>query len=437
MKTAFKEHISQNLPFLEGKKLLVAISGGIDSVVLTHLLQRLHFSISLAHCNFLLRGKESDKDEVFVKKLGEKLQVPTYTTRFETKKHAQEKGISTQMAARELRYQWFDEICSKNNIDYMLTAHHKNDVLETFLINFTRGTGLDGLLGIPQINENIIRPLLPFTQNDIIVYANKKKLQWREDSSNSSIKYTRNKIRHKVVPVLTELNPSLLETFSSTLENIKGSQQIVKDRIQNIQQKIVSKHNREVHFNIAELKKLSNPKIYLFEFLKGFHFTQWDDITNLLNAQTGKQVFSKTHRLLKNREVLILSEITGTEMHPDFQIFENTQKIEIPVGLSFEILKNEAIDLSNNNHTVLLDYQLLEFPLTLRKWQKGDFFFPFGMSGKKKVSKFFKDEKMALTQKESAWILCSQNNIIWIVGKRLDERFKVTNNTQKIFKIKY
>jgi tRNA(Ile)-lysidine synthase len=448
MKTELKEHINKNLPFLHGKKLLIAISGGIDSVVLTRLLQKLNFSISLAHCNFMLRGKESNKDEQFVIDLGEKMQVPTYTVKFETEKYAAEKGLSTQMAARELRYAWFDKICKENTIDYLITAHHKDDVIETFLINLSRGTGLDGLTGIPEINGNIVRPLLPFTQNEILVYAAKNKLQWREDSSNSSIKYVRNKIRHKVIPVLKELNPNLLETFYNTLNNLKASQQIVKDRIQNIKEKVTTINENEIHFDIVKLKKLSNPKIYLYELLKEYGFTEWDDIANLLDTQSGKQVYSNTHRLLKHRTVLILSEINKELNTPSYKIKKNTSEIITPIKLTFETV---AIPFDNKNHlskvlnelildkanTITIDADKITFPLTLRKWQKGDFFYPIGLQGKKKVSKFFKDEKMSLLEKENTWLLCSNNDIIWVVGKRIDERFKVTKTTCNILKVSF
>ena len=447
MKAALKEHIHENLSFLNGKKLLIAISGGIDSVVLTQLFYKLNFSISLAHCNFSLRGKESNKDEQFVKDLGDKLQIPTFTIKFETDKYATEKGISTQMAARDLRYSWFQEIIKENNIDFVLTAHQKDDVIETFLINLTRGTGLDGLTGIPEINGNIVRPMLPFTRNNILVYATKKKFEWREDSSNSSIKYVRNKIRIKVVPVLKELNPSLLDTFQNTLENLKGSQQIIKDRIENIKQKVIRIHNNEFHFNVSELKKLSNPKIYLFELLNEYGFTEWDDITNLLDAQSGKQVFSKTHRLLKNRGTLILSDFNAEiAENSTFQISENTLEIKEPIPLKFETItipfdtknnQNKILEalIFDDNTTISIDFNKIKFPLIIRKWQKGDYFYPIGLNGKKKLSKYFKDEKFSLLEKENSWLLCSENEIVWVIGKRLDDRFKVTKYSSKILKI--
>ncbi len=447
MQIALKNHIHKNLSFLKDKKLLIAISGGIDSSVLTHLLYNLDFSISLAHCNFMLRGKESNKDEQFVIDLGKSLRVPAYSIRFETEKYATENGISTQMAARELRYNWFQKIRKKQHLDYILTAHHKEDVIETFLINLTRGTGLDGLTGIPAVNGNIIRPLLPFTRNEILVFAAKNKIQWQEDQSNSSIKYVRNKIRHKVVPVLKELNPGLLDTFQNTLENLQGSQQIVNDCIQNVRQKITIVHDKEFHFDIKKIQKLNNPKVYLYEFLKEYGFTEWDDVNDLLDAQTGKQVFSNTHRLLKNRDFLILSENSSPKKNKSYLISENITKINKPIKLKFETVII-AFDTKNHQRKVLrelffddintisIDADSIQFPLTVRKWQKGDFFYPIGLKGKKKLSKFFKDEKLSLLDKENTWLLCSENDIIWVIGKRLDDRFKVTKNTSKILKIK-
>jgi len=449
MKAELREHINSNLSFLNDKKLLIAISGGIDSIVLTYLFRKLNYSVSLAHCNFSLRGKESNKDEEFVKDLGEQFQIPTYTVKFETEAYATEKGISIQMAARELRYNWFQEISEKNNIDFVLTAHHKEDVLETFIINLTRGTGLDGLTGIPEINGNIIRPLLPFTRKEILLYATKKKLQWREDSSNSSIRYTRNKVRHKIVPVLKELNPSLLDSFQNTLDNLKGSQQIIKDCIENLKQKICRSHNNELHFEILKLKKLSNPKIYLFELLKEYGFSEWNDVYDLLDAQSGKHVFSKTHRLVKNRDELILSEIEIIKEIERFEIAENTNSISEPISLYLETIvipfdtknhQNKVLSelIFDDNKTMTIDYDKIQFPLTIRKWQKGDYFFPIGLNGKKKLSKYFKDEKMSILEKENSWLLCSStNDIVWVIGKRLDERFKVTNSTSTILKVKF
>jgi len=446
MLAKLQQHININLPFLMDKKLLITISGGIDSVVLTYLLHKLKLNISLAHCNFKLRGKDSFKDADFVKDLSESLNIPFFTIEFETLKYAEENKISIQMAARDLRYNWFQKISKEQNFDYVLTAHHLDDVLETFLINLTRGTGLNGLTGIPEINGNIVRPLLPFSRNDILIYASKNKLKWREDKSNSSIKYVRNKIRHKVIPVLKELNPNLLNSFENTLNNLRGSQQINQDRIKNVLEKVCEQHENELIFNIKKIIQLNNPKIYLYELLKNYGFTEFEDVEALLTAQSGKQVFSKTHRLLKDRDVLILAETEKNDDFLNFKISENTPKIEKPISLKFETItipfdtknyQNKILEevLFDDKNTVSLDYDKITFPLIIRKWQKGDYFFPIGLIGKKKISKFFKDEKLSITAKENIWLLLSNNQIIWVIGHRLDERFKVTKTTNKILKI--
>lgn len=439
MKQELKFHIAKNLPFLKGKKLLIAISGGIDSIVLTRLFYELKFDIALAHCNFSLRGKESNKDEAFVKTLGANLNFTTHTIKFDTNTYAAEKGISTQMAARELRYNYFIELSNEFGYDYILTAHHLDDVLETFLINLSRGTGLEGLTGIPEVNDKIVRPLLPFNQNDILLFATRNKLSWREDESNSSLKYTRNRIRHKVVPVLKELNPSLLESFKATTKHLSDSLTIVNDCISELKSKILIKNDySNIHISIEQLNTLKNKEVYLYQLFKDYGFTAWDDISDLLTAQTGKQVFSKTHFLLKNRDELILGEIKPDEK-TSFLIEKNIKKIDAPISLKFKKVNlkdaEPKVTIDNLNE-IYLDIDTLKFPLELRRWQKGDFFYPIGMRGKKKVSKYFKDEKFSAIEKQDAWILCSGSAIVWIVNHRMDDRFKISKNTKTALKIK-
>ena len=299
MRQKFSNHINTKLPFLKGKKLLIAISGGIDSVVLTHLLSTLDFTISLAHCNFKLRKKESDLDEAFVLSLGKQLNLKTFTSQFETEKFAKENKQSTQIAARNLRYSWFEEIIKKHQFDFVLTAHHANDNLETFLINLTRGTGLEGLTGIPEKNVNIVRPLLVFSRDEIIAFAKENNIDWREDQSNSSTKYIRNKIRHQVVPVLKEINPNLLDSFGKTSSHLQESQQIIDDKIDSVSKDIVIKDFSTslemTKINIKKINQLSNPKAYLYQLLKAYHFTEWNDVYNLLSAQSGKQGEGRRH----------------------------------------------------------------------------------------------------------------------------------------------
>ena len=305
----FKKHITKEFPFLKDTKLLIAISGGVDSVVLFHLLHKLNYDVSLAHCNFKLRGKESDLDEEFIKNLNQISYNQIFTIIFDTEKYAKEHKLSTQIAARELRYNWFQKLITEHKFEYVLTAHHADDNLETFLIHLTRGSGLDGFTGIPKVNGNIVRPLLAFSRKEILNYAKDNDIEWREDASNASNKYIRNKIRHQVLPVLKEINPSILDSFTTTIENLQESKQIIEDRIENIASEVLEKEANFIKIDIEKIKELSNSKAYLYQLLKSYHFTEWNDVYDLLNAQSGKQVFSKTHRLLKDRDVLILSKI--------------------------------------------------------------------------------------------------------------------------------
>jgi len=426
-------HIRDHFPFLKGKKVLVAISGGLDSVVLAHLITELNFDISLAHCNFQLRGIESDLDEAFVLQIAQEKTLPVFIKKFDTEIFAKKNKLSIQIAARQLRYKWFEELISEHHFDYVLTAHHADDNLETFLINLTRGSGLDGFTGIPAINRNIIRPLLTSSRDEILTFAKEKNIEWREDESNSSIKYVRNKIRHQVIPVLKEINPSLLETFSKTSKNLQESNQIIEDRISEIISEVVSKENDITKFDIEKLKSLSNPKAYLYQILKTYNFTEWNDISNLLSAQSGKQIFSETHRLLKDRGFLLLSKKKPTRTGKMFLIKQHQTEVQEPIHIRIEKV-NEISTV--NNQIIYVDADLLKFPLTLRKWKNGDYFYPKGMKGKKKISNYFKDKKLSLLEKENIWLLCSsENDIVWIVNERNDRRFLATKSTKTILKI--
>ncbi|WP_298552780.1 tRNA lysidine(34) synthetase TilS [uncultured Algibacter sp.] len=428
------KHIDKRLPFLKNSKLLIAISGGVDSVVLTHLCHQLKLNISLAHCNFNLRGDESDADEDFVLQLAEHLDVEVFVQRFDTKQYAEENKVSIQMAARELRYEWFSELAKQLQFDYILTAHHADDNLETFLINFTRGTGLEGLTGIPEINGVFVRPLLTFSSKDIKAYAKANNIKWRDDSSNKSTKYLRNKLRHEVIPILKEINPSLLQSFQSTLENLSDTADIVEESTNAVLKRAIETiDENHIAFKISEFKKVNNPKAYLFEVFKDYGFTEWNDVVDLLDAETGKQVYSSTHRLIKNREHLLLSEIIS-ETSKIISISENQKQVETPFGTLF-FDEADAI-FGKRTNIIYVDKSTLKFPLTIRKYKEGDIFYPLGMTGKKKLSKYFKDEKLSLLDKENTWLLCSENDIVWVINRRADNRFKVTENTKHILKIR-
>jgi tRNA(Ile)-lysidine synthase len=427
-----KRHIDQNLPFLKGKKMLIACSGGLDSVVLAHSFKKLDYDIAVAHCNFSLRGNESDSDESFVLDLAETLSIPVFTETFDTKKFAKEHKVSTQMAARDLRYGWFEEILKDFKYDYLLTAHHADDDLETFLINLSRGTGLRGLTGIPQLNQQVIRPFLPFSKDQILKYAKESNIYWREDSSNSETDYLRNKLRLEVIPPYKKAADGLLESFQITQKHLRDSQNLIEDYMALVHNLAISEFSEGYKLDIWKLKELPHTEALLFELLAPFGFTDLPAINELLDSQSGKQVFSKTHRLLKDRGVLLLTEIAQKQELTEIFITENEKKISAPVALEFK----STGKIGNTTDFVLyVDKDKIKYPLHLRKWREGDQFQPFGMQGKKKLSKFFKDEKLSLVAKEKIWVLCSADQIIWIVGYRADERFKVTAKTKEILKI--
>ncbi len=427
----FQNHLSIHFPFLQKAKMFIAVSGGLDSMVLLDLISKTNIEFAVAHCNFQLRVDESDTDENFVKSYCEANSIQGFFQKFDTKQFAEDEKLSIQVAARKLRYEWFYELLATENFDFVATAHHLDDQLETFLIHFSRGTGLDGLTGIPSQNDKIIRPLLTFSRAEIETFANENNLKWREDSSNASDKYVRNKIRHQVVPILKELNPSFLDSFENTLQNLNQAQSLVEDASRIVYRKVVKDVDNQKKIDLNELLQLPNYQAYLYQWLLPFGFSAWQDIYDLVEAQSGKQIFSEHFRLLKDRETLII-EPKFVKISDEFFIQENQSQLNFPLKLSFCIVDDITI---TDSKTIFVDVEKLNFPLQLRKWQEGDYFYPFGMNGKKKISKFFKDEKISVIDKEKIWLLCSENRIVWIVGKRMDDQFKVTENTQTIIKI--
>lgn len=428
-----QNHLNENFPFLKGKKLLLAISGGIDSMVLVHLIHQLHYDISIAHCNFQLRNKESDSDEEFVKNQCLQLQLPIHIQKFDTRQFAEDYKLSIQLAARKLRYDWFSELLEEYNYDYLLTAHHLDDSLETFLINLTRGSGLDGLTGIPGKNEQIIRPLLVFSRQDIEQYAKENAIQWHEDSSNASDKYLRNKLRHDIIPTLKELNPSFLSSFQNTLKNLQQTQSLVDDASKIVYRKVVEDFDNQKRINLQELLQLPNYQAYLYQWLQPLGFSAWDDIYDLVQATSGKQIFSHDYVLLKDRTEFIVFPKEKQTVTEQFWIEKDKKEVKIPLNLSF---CNVSVISHPSSNCIFVDENKLTFPLEVRKWKEGDFFYPLGMQGKKKVSKFFKDEKLSLIDKSNTWLLCSDNQIVWIISRRQDERFKVDENSNTILQIK-
>jgi len=429
----FQNHLSSHFPFLKGKKLLLAVSGGLDSMVLLHFFQQLEYEIVVLHCNFQLRGVESFGDQQFIQEYTSQNGISFSFTQFDTEAFAKDYKLSTQLAARELRYSWFYEQLEIQEGDYILTAHHADDNLETFLINLSRGTGLDGLTGIPAQNDTIIRPLLPFTRQEIEKYAAENKLSWREDSSNASDKYLRNKIRHHLIPVLKELNPNFMSSFEKTQAYLQESQELVDDAAIMVYQQVAKEKGDDIYFDVNQLLKLPNYTSYLYQWLTEFGFTAWEDIYDLVTNQSGKQVFAPQFRLIKAHDYLILNPLKSETKEQEFLIESNQSKVNFPLNMLFS---NVAEISTTSNSAIFVDQDKLQFPLVLRHWNEGDVFQPFGMDGRsKKISKLFKDEKLSLIDKENTWILCSGNQVVWVVGIRQDERFRIDSKTKKILKI--
>jgi tRNA(Ile)-lysidine synthase len=332
-----------------------------------------------------------------------------------------------------LRYNWFYELLEKAPFDYILTAHHANDNLETFFIHLLRGTGLDGLVGIPVQNDKIIRPLLTFSRDEIFSFATEHKICWREDSSNSSDKYLRNKIRHDLIPLLMEMNSNFLTTFDKTQSHLQESKELVEEASSLFYDKVATRIGEEIHFDLIQLKTRLNYNAYLYQWLNKYGFTAWEDIYDLVDSQSGKQVFSAKFRVVKDRDRLIVSLRNQKDANEEYIINETQKEVNLPLKMAFSTPKGLLI---SKNTAIFVDEDKLQYPLVLRRWKQGDVFQPYGMGGRsKKVSKFFKDEKMSLLEKENCWILCSNNQLVWIVGIRQDERFKIEPTTKNKLQI--
>lgn len=437
MLESFQQHIQYNFPFLKESRVLIAVSAGLDSMALSHLCLKSGLNIALVHCNYQLRGTHSDLDEELVEKFTIENGLLFFSRRFETEIESNLNKESIQTTARNLRYEWFESIRNSHGYDYVLTAHHKEDNIETFLLNFSRGSGLDGLLGIPEINGKIIRPLLPFSKLELHKYATKHQLDWREDESNNSLKYTRNKIRQLIYPVLKEINPSIEQGFERTLSHLFGIKSLLKDQSDLVYSKCVERISPEkLTIDIDQLNAYGNQNVYLYQWLNKYGFSDWDAINKLLYAQKGKQILSETHCLLKDVSHLILTKKKVFSFNPiNIQIQEGEFFLPQKMGtLCFDFVTQIQ---GKSKSIIYLDAATLQLPLTVRTWNKGDDFAPFGMRGTKKLSKFFKDEKMSIIEKHQTLLLCSANKIIWVIGKRASQLYTITSKTSKILKISY
>lgn len=438
MKIQFEQYNSQHNLFTKDDTILVAVSGGIDSCVLLHLLHYYNYKCIVAHCNFKLRSKESDEDEQFVKKLANDYFMDFVSAQFNTTQYAEEKGLSIQMAARELRYTFFEDTRKKHNCKVIATAHHADDSIETFFINLIRGTGLKGLLGIPVKANSIVRPLLFASRNEIQEYARINNLSWRNDSSNTLNKYTRNTLRNQILPLIDEIKPNFRKVLLRNIEHFNETETLLKALLKNSFDKIITKKGNIVFLSINELKTIGHNKSILYEIISnyGFNPKQAENIWNSLDSGSGKMFYSKNYSLNKDREFIIIAPFENSETQRKFYIDDTTEWITEPFEMVIETISwKQEMTICHDSKTLLADFETLEFPLIIRRWLPGDFFQPFGMKGFKKLSDFFIDQKISKTEKENTWIIESASRIIWVVGHRLDDRAKITDKTKQVLKL--
>lgn len=433
MQKKIEQHIVQRQLFNKTDKLLLAFSGGVDSMVLAHILHHLGYQFELAHCNFKLRGQESEEDTAFCEAFAKTISTNIHIQYFDTKTFAKAHKLSTQMAARTLRYNWFNELREQNQFKFILTAHHANDTIETVFVNIVRGTGINGLQGIPEKQEYLIRPMLCASKQEILTYAKLHHINYREDSSNVEVKYKRNFIRHHIVPQLKVLNPAIEETLLTSIQFFKQSAEIVKHFAQDKFFDICKEEEDTLYIHIQALLNEPFKDTLLFEWLfnKGFKTHQIQQLIHslLCHRLSGKQFTSSTHHIVIDREFMIVKPLLN-KIEKEYIINSITDTQHLPISLS--INESDDITITNKTLQIKLDADKVSFPLTLRRWKTGDKFQPLGMKGFKKLSDFFKDQKCSIFDKQNTFILCDQHQIIWIIGHRIDNRVKITEQTKRV-----
>ena len=447
----FKAHIKQQNLFQSKDKLLLAVSGGVDSVVLCELCKQASYDFTIVHCNFQLRGQESERDENFVRELGKKYNVEVLVKKFDTEKYAEENKLSIQVAARELRYTWFKQLLTKEKSDsnseipnsqflipnYLLTAHHANDNIETLLMNFFKGTGINGLHGILPKQGNIIRPLLFAKKEQLSEFALTNNLSFVEDSSNASDKYTRNYFRNQLIPDMQKVFPQVEDNLLNNIDRFREIEKLYQQSVNLHRKKLLEQKGKEIHIPVLKLLKTTPLHTVVYEIIKDYGFTahQTDEVIALLKSETGKYIQSATHRILKNRNWLIIAPNENVEAET-ILIEENNKLVEFQQGkLNLEVLSTTIHKPQTTSLVAQLNAADIKFPLLLRKWKPGDYFYPLGMQKKKKLNRFFIDQKLSLTQKEKAWVIEMDKKIIWVVGLRIDDRFKITGQTKTVLQL--
>jgi tRNA(Ile)-lysidine synthase len=435
----FTAYVQKHGVAAPAQKILLAFSGGIDSVVMAILLKDAGYNFALAHCNFSLRGDESDGDEDFARTFAQNNKIPFYTTRFDTQKYCKQKKVSIQMGARQLRYNWFYEVMEKEGYELLATAHHQTDQVETMLQNITRGAGLAGLQGMKPKEGNLIRPLLFATRPDIEAFAKQRKLKWREDSSNRLNKYSRNKLRNVVLPVLKGLNPNYEESFTNLSLLVGDYRQLLQQTIAEKTATIVEKDNDTLKINKAGLLALTQPRLYLYELLRPYEFNSdvVQQMAESLAGHSGTIFYGDAGQALIDREDIIVRAHETAATRNDFMLAAGAESF-VFAGKQYTVqtFDNQNYQVQKDPAIAQLDADKLEFPLLVRSWQKGDYFYPLGMRKKKKVSDFFVDQKIPVFNKPAYPLLFSGSHLVCIAGLRVDDRYKVTPNTQTVIIIK-
>ncbi|MCT4614712.1 MAG: tRNA lysidine(34) synthetase TilS [Marinifilaceae bacterium] len=429
----FVKYIDDNNLFFRDEKLLVGVSGGVDSVVLLDLLHKLELECVVAHCNFKLRAEESDQDALFVENLAKGYSFEFVIKEFDTKEYAKQKSISIEMAARNLRYDWFSGLMKEYFCQYLAVGHHIDDSIETVFINLARGTGINGITGISPKNENnTIRPLLCFKREDILKYAKHNNLEYREDSTNKTTEFHRNKIRHNIIPAMTELSSGFKDVMSNNILHFKDIAEIYSAYIELSKTELLSQVNGDLLIDINKLKKKAGISSLLFEILKDFGFNSKDtrQISESIFGHSGKQFLSASYTVLIDREFIIISK---KKLNSNFHDILISEMSDLSKYFDYKVLSYSELNLVKDKRYAYIDRDKLKFPLKLRKWQRGDLFCPFGMKGKKKLSDYMIDRKMSLIEKDELRVLENSNSeIIWIVNERLDRRYAFTQNTENI-----
>lgn len=429
----FLEFINTNDLFDGSKKVLLAVSGGADSMVMLYLFERSGYEYGVAHCNFQLRENDSELDEQLVRQQVLIHGVPSWFERFDTLEYARLNGISVEMAARELRYAFFEKIRKEHHYDFVATAHHQDDLVETFFLNLIRKTGIRGLTGIREKKGTIVRPLLFATREEIKKYAVENDISYRDDHTNNEVVYQRNYIRHRIIPLFYELQPAFGKNFSASVANLRQVEEVYLGYMEMEREKVCAQQEDTLVVHIESLLKTPFPQNLLHEILTGYGFNPAviADVFYSLDAEPGKQFFSPTHRLVKDRENLFVSKL-GVRQNRIFYIGENESQFSGPFDLEITWAAGSGFLIDKSPDVACLDAEKLEFPLLVRQWQKGDYFQPLGMTGFKKVSDFLIDRKVPVHEKDNTWVICSGRKIVWIVGHRIDNRFRITPESKKV-----